>query len=60
MSDKFKCDKHPKYTGKREPRANCEKCLSFYFVVNKNRAPIVPTKVIPDKTKYSRKEKHKN
>lgn len=53
---KKKCDKHPKYKGKRKPKYQCESCLKLYLLLHKApRALHRPTKVIPDKTKYNRK-----
>lgn len=61
MDNKLKCHKHPKYRGDKKPKYQCDQCLTIYATLNrhKHRAPIIPTKVIPDKTKYSRKQKHK-
>lgn len=57
----MKCNKHPKYTGKKTPKHECVDCLSLYLKLHSSpRAPIKPTKVIKDKTKYSRKNKHRN
>lgn len=55
------CKKHPKYKGKRMPQG-CAECLAIYITVNnsKIRRPHKPTKVMADKTKYSRKKKHKD
>lgn len=54
------CSKHPKYKGKRQPTNECEDCLSLYMVFFRQRAagkrPQPPMK---DKTKYSRRKKHK-
>ena len=56
----IKCEKHPKYTGKRKPKTQCYECLSIYIKMGKMHRGVMPppTKVIPDKTKYSRKKKH--
>lgn len=64
MSDesKYKCPKHPKYKGKKEPKYKvpCIVCIAIYIRLNKKpRLKPLPTKVIKDKTKYSRKKKHK-
>ena len=58
----MKCHKHPKYKGKRKPGNTCGDCLRIYIAMGKmHRVPVPPpTKVIPDKTKYSRKKKHKD
>lgn len=54
------CNRHPKYTGKKIPKYECTCCLSIYFKLHSApRAPIKPTKVIKDKTKYIRKTKHR-
>ena len=60
--DKFKCSKHSKYKGKKEPKYKvpCAKCLSIYLLLHKKpRLKPMPTKIIKDKTKYNRKKKHK-
>jgi len=55
-----KCSKHPKYKGKKTPSNECTECLTLYFKMHSSpRAPIKPTRVIKDKTKYTRKDKHK-
>ena len=56
-----KCDKHPKYKGKKKPKHECCVCLSLYLLLRaKPRVLPMPTKVIRDKTKYNRKKKHKD
>jgi len=55
-----RCGKHPKYMGKGKPRTQCERCLEIYLLMCKPRMPIKPTKLIRDRSKYSRKPKHKN
>ena len=56
-----KCKKHPKYLGKRYPKSECPDCLRYYLALHKKpRTPIKPTKIIKDKSKYTRKLKHKN
>lgn len=58
---KNKCDKHPKYKGKRKPKYECVDCLNLYLLLkSKPRSLPMPTKVIKDKSKYNRKKKHKN
>ena len=58
--EKLKCDKHPKYKGKKKPKYECTQCLSIYLTLSKKpRVLPMPTKVIKDKSKYNRKEKHK-
>lgn len=53
-----KCNKHPKYKGKRKPKHECLTCLSYYLTLS-NRPRVIPkpTKIIKDKTKYNRKKK---
>ena len=54
---KTKCVKHPKYTGKNKPKYQCLPCLNLYIILHKAvRVLPMPTKVIPDKTKYNRKK----
>lgn len=54
------CPKHPKYRGKKKPKSNCVDCLSIYSnLMMRPRSEFRPTKVIRDKTKYTRKKKHK-
>lgn len=59
----MKCKLHPKYKGIKPPTSTKEGCIcsDIYFNINKLkvRAPILPTKVIKDKSKYNRKIKHK-
>jgi len=56
----YRCEKHPKYKGKHKPKHECVVCLNIYIAKhNKPRAPIKPTQVIRDKSKYTRKNKHK-
>ena len=54
---KNKCEKHPKYKGKKKPSYQCTKCLEIYLRLRTPRAPHKPTRVITPK-KY-KKEKHK-
>lgn len=55
-----KCTKHPKYTGKRQPKQQCLDCLNFYFKLHSApRAPIKPTRLFKDVKTYTRKNKHK-
>jgi len=57
----YKCEKHPKYSGKKEPKNGCVGCLNIYVALHKvPRLPIKPTKIIKDKSKYTRKKKHKS
>jgi hypothetical protein len=57
----YRCEKHPKYGGKKQPKNGCVGCLNVYFAMHKTpRMPIKPTKIIKDKTKYSRKNKFNN
>lgn len=55
------CIKHPKYRGKRKPKSQCGECLMIYFGrASHVRKPIAPpSKVFQDKSKYSRKKKHR-
>ena len=53
------CPKHPKYKGKRLPKRECTDCLNLYYTLKAPRAPHKPTKVFKDKSKYTRKQKHK-
>lgn len=56
------CEKHPKYKGKKLPKYECEVCASIYFTLNNPDKPRMlpkPTKVFKDKSKYTRKKKHK-
>ena len=53
------CPKHPKYKGKGKPKHDCYTCLGLYIALSKPRMLPRPTKVIKDKTKYNRKNKHK-
>jgi hypothetical protein len=57
-----RCSKHPKYTGKRAPKTQCLECLSYYIKLGKMTRGVMPppTKIFKDKTKYSRKKKHKD
>jgi len=60
--DKYKCKSHPKYKGKKEPKYKkpCAKCLSIYLALHKKpRVLPMPTKKFKDKSKYSRKTKHR-
>lgn len=56
-----KCQVHKKYTGKRFPKTQCMDCLNYYISLGKlTRKPLPPpNKVHKDKTKYTRKKKHK-
>lgn len=55
------CIKHPKYNGKKKPKSRCEYCLSIYFKRKPMRIPVPPpTLAFQDKSKYSRKKKHKS
>lgn len=61
MGNIKKCDKHPKYNGKNKPKYECVACLNYYLLLkSKPRVLPKPTKVFKDKTKYSRKNKHKS
>ncbi len=53
-----RCEKHPKYNGKKVPKYECTNCLSFYFMINnKPRAGVRLTKVEKNKKTYDRKNK---
>lgn len=54
-----KCEKHPKYKGKRIPSNQCEDCANFYLTLQTPRAPILPTKVVPDKKRKYDRQKEK-
>lgn len=55
-----RCSKHPKYNGKKKPTNECGDCLVFYLAIKaKPRMLPKPTKVFKDKSKYTRKKKHK-
>lgn len=58
---KDKCPKHPKYNGNKRPKHQCRQCLALWMVRGGGkRIPTPPpTRVFKDKTKYSRKKKHK-
>lgn len=57
---KYKCPKHPKYTGKKLPKYQCLTCLNYYDKLHSSpRMPVKPTRKMKDKSKYTRKEKHK-
>ena len=59
----LKCKVHPKYKGKRKPTSKKDGCICALIYVMLNAKPrfgVQPTKVVPDKTKYNRKKKHKN
>ena len=53
-----RCDKHPKYNGRKLPKNQCVGCATLYFAMHKKpRLLPKPTRVIKDKTKYDRKNK---
>lgn len=58
----IRCPIHPKYKGKKEPKysenPDC-KCYSVWLKLRKPRVIPMPTKVVKDKSKYTRKKKHK-
>ena len=60
----MKCPVHPKYKGKKKPKLSKNKdciCPKIYLTLRKKpRLLPMPTKVIKDKSKYTRKTKHKN
>jgi len=54
---KNKCNKHPKYKGKKKPTNQCTMCARLYLTLHATpRVLPMPTKVVPDKTKYNRKK----
>jgi len=54
------CSKHKKYSGKRKPKTECFECLAIYIELHKTpRILLPPNEVFKDKTKYTRKNKHK-
>ena len=53
------CPKHPKYTGHRKPTNECVGCLALYIQLLTPRLPHKPTRSYRDKSKYTRKTKHK-
>ncbi len=57
-----KCHKHPRYKGKRKPKNLCVECLRLYLKMTPaTRLPVPPPSFkFKDKTKYTRKKKHKN
>lgn len=61
LVDDFRCPKHPKYKANKRPKYECETCLNMYFKLrNSPRMLPKPTRVFKDKSKYTRKQKHKN
>ena len=56
----MKCPKHPKYKGTRLSKNQCPTCFSLYMKLHQQpRSLPKPTKVERDKSKYTRKQKHK-
>jgi hypothetical protein len=54
------CPKHPKYKGKRPPKNICPVCFKIWaLLAGRQRVGVKPTKIMKDRTKYSRKAKHK-
>lgn len=57
------CQKHQKYNGLTAPKSNCLCCLQLFAAKGANRpARILDFKsgsAMKDKSKYSRKDKHK-
>lgn len=57
-----RCPKHPKYTGRREPKFACAECYQVRFEYMKYHPRhqfIRPDQVIPSEKVYKRKPKHK-
>ena len=57
-----KCNKHPKYKGRKKPTNNCPDCLALYTIKHQSKTRILVKQPIAfkDKSKYNRKVKHKN
>jgi len=56
----MKCSKHPKFTGRKVPKHQCGACFSLYMALNnKPRVTPRPSRPMRDKSKYSRKTKHR-
>ena len=56
----LKCEKHPKFKGRKKPKYECTTCLNIYLKLkNKPRILPKPTRIEKDKSKYNRKDKHK-
>lgn len=56
------CSKHPKYTGKKEPKNVCPECLVVrlkYMELHSRHTFFKPTQVVPSKKEYQRHPKHK-
>lgn len=55
-----RCEKHPKFKGNKTPTNQCLGCLSVYTTLKGRRVPVPPpSKAFRDKSKYTRKDKHK-
>jgi hypothetical protein len=55
-----KCPRHPRYKGKGMPTHGCWDCFTIKAAVGFGRKPTPPpNKVMKDKKKYTRKQKHK-
>lgn len=60
ITQKYKCLKHKNYRGNKLPTNQCLTCLQYYDILHPvERMPHKPTKQFKDKSKYTRKEKHK-
>ena len=55
----MKCQKHPKYNGRKAPKHECGECLNIYFTLKKPRVLPMATKVVKSKKLYTRKQKQK-
>jgi len=54
-----RCAKHPKFTGKRQPKYQCLGCLNLYIKMHTSpRAPHRTTKAFKSAKTYTRKIKH--
>lgn len=63
MNKETMCPIHPKYKGKKLPKySSNDKCICaqiYLLLHSKPRVLPMPTKVIKDRSKYTRKKKHK-
>ena len=60
MDNVIFCPKHPKYKGNKKPTNNCTICARYYIMLKKKgRILPRPTRQHRDKSKYTRKIKHR-
>jgi hypothetical protein len=52
---KTKCQKHPKYNGRKAPKYECACCANIYFTLKTPRVLPMATKVVKSKKIYNRK-----